>query len=51
MQIWYLSDVTIMGALSSRGFKTRDVAMSLLIKLVKVMMSINLWTEHNPPVE
>ena len=34
-----------MGALSSSGFKARDVAVSLLMKLVKVMVSIHPWTE------
>ena len=41
----------MMDASSSRGFKARDVAVSLLMKLVKAMVSIHPWTEHSPLME
>ena len=41
----------MMGASSSRGFKTRDVAVSLLMKLAKAIVLIHLWTKHSPLAE
>ena len=40
-----------MGALSSRGFRARDVAVSLSMKLVKAMVLIHPWTKHSPLME
>ena len=41
----------MMGASSSRGFKARDVAVSLSMKLAKAMVLIHPWTEHSPLTE
>ena len=41
----------MIGASSSRGFRTRDMAISLSMKLVKAMMSMHPETKHNLLVE
>ena len=40
-----------MGALLLRGFKTRDMTISLSMKLVKAIVSMHLETKHSPPAK